>query len=83
MQFDLSVGHLELVSQLETFRAAIAHGSGFLVVQFLILPSTCEVSEIKRIQKPPKRAEFLEFVTKRQSANHSLKFSLLPLPLKP
>ncbi len=39
-------------------------------VQFLDLPSICEVSLRKRFQKTPVSAEFLEFVIKRRSANH-------------
>ncbi len=41
---DLLVGHLELGRQLESFCAAIVHGSSLFVVQFLILPFTCEAS---------------------------------------
>ncbi len=67
------VGHLELARQLERFGAAIVHENGLFVVQFLILPNTCEASEIKCFHKPPESAEFLEFVIIRRSANHSLR----------
>ncbi len=58
-----SVGHLELARRLESFCAGMVHG--------VVLPSTCEVSQRKRFQKPPESAEFLDFVIKRRSANHS------------
>ncbi len=67
MLFDPSVVHPELARQLESFCAAIVHGNGLFVVQFLILSLTCEVSKIKRFQKPPESANFLEFVIKRRS----------------
>ncbi len=68
MLFDPLVVHLELARQLESFCAAIVHGSGLFVVHSLILPPTCEVSKIKWFQKPPESAEFLDFMIKRRSA---------------
>ncbi len=57
---------------MESFGAAIVHENGLFVVQFLILPNTCEASEIKCFQKPLESAKFLEFVIIRRSANHLL-----------
>ncbi len=45
--------------------------SSLFVVHFFVLPPTCEVSQRKRFQKPPESAEFVDFVIKRWSANHS------------
>ncbi len=44
LQFDPPVGHLELTHQMVNYCAAIVHGSGLFIVQFLIHPSTSEVS---------------------------------------
>ncbi len=48
---------------LRSFWAAVFHVVGH--------PSTCGVSLRKRFQKPPVNPEFLEFVIKPRSANHS------------
>ncbi len=45
--------------------------SSLFVIQSLVPPSMCEVSRWKRFQNPPESAEFLQFVIKCRSANHS------------
>ncbi len=47
------------------------YAEAFFIVQFLFLPSSCEVSLRKQLKKTPVNAELLEFVIKRRSANHS------------
>ncbi len=57
--------------------------SSLFVVQFLLLPSSCEVSLRKRFQKSPVNADFLEFVIKRLSANYSWRPSTKAAPKRP
>ncbi len=43
--------------------------SSLFILQFFVIPSTCEVYKRKRTAKSPESAKFLEFVIKRRSAN--------------
>ncbi len=52
------------------------------IVQFLILPSSCEVSWKNNLWKPLVNAELLASVIKRRSANHSWRPSLKAAPKK-
>ncbi len=56
--------------------------SSLWIAQFLVLPSTCEVSLRKRFPKPPVNAGFLELVIKRRRANQSWWPSLKAAPKK-
>ncbi len=58
------------------------HEVAFFIVQFLFLPSSRGVSLGKRFKKSPVNAEFLEFVIKRRSANHSWRPSSKAAPKK-
>ncbi len=66
-----AVGHLEIGSSVGEFLSHNGPWSSLFDIQSLVLPSNCEVSQRKLYQKPPVNAEFLEFVIKRRSTNHS------------
>ncbi len=66
-----AVGHLEIGSSVGEFLCHNGPWSSLFDIQSFVLLSNCEVSSRKLYQKPPVNAEFLEFVIKRRSANHS------------
>ncbi len=53
LEFHLSVGHSEFFRRLGSSWAAMFHAVGFSIVQFLFLPSSCEISLRKPFKKTP------------------------------